>query len=243
MTETTTEVPASRLFVGGHSGNHGNDHCGEFANLTNAVHEAGNHASASAERAGYRATEAADDARYAAVDSAGNAGWRAVSTSHEEGRNLSNLLAQLARDVQVSGRSVEKELCGVQRDLAKDICGTKFDLGTAIERNGRSAELATEKTAAAISLQAQIVANNTQNLLISGFKDARYDAATHHADLAAKLAECCCELRTKITADGEATRALVAGIDRERATRDAVAAAAEIALLKAQLLASAGPGR
>lgn len=244
MAETTTEVPATRLFVGGSDHHHRkSDRSAEFATVVNAVHQAGEHASDSAERAGYRATEAADDARYAAVDSAGKAGYQAVAATTEEGRNLSNLLAQLARDVQASGRSVEKDICDIGRNLAQDLCGTKYDLGIAIERNGRSAELATEKTAASITLQNQLIATNTQNLMINGFKDARFDAATHHADLAAKLAECCCELKEKIAADGESTRALVNTFERDRAARDFASAQAEIAYLRSQLPFAGGVAR
>jgi hypothetical protein len=71
----------------------------------------------------------------------------------------------------------------------------KFEaLAVAVERNGRSAELATEKTAAAGILAIEKTS----------------------AAAALALAECCCEMRTAVHEEGEKTRALVSQIDRER---------------------------
>lgn len=98
---------------------------------------------------------------------------------------------------------------GNQYGSLKDaLCGLKFDVATAIERNGRSAELATEKTAAATILAIEKTA----------------------AAAALAAAECCCELRTAIAAEGEKNRALVSQIDRERLQ-------AELAVYKARALA------
>jgi hypothetical protein len=138
----------------------------------------------------------------------------------------------------------------------------------AVERNGRSAELATEKTGAAGQLTTEKVgaavatANasnfaNTQNLMITGFKDGRYDSATstasilagsaagfsaaalesckQHADLAAKMAACCCELKEAIHGEGTDTRDLINAIDGRRADRDLVDAKNEVTMLKLQL--------
>jgi len=138
-----------------------------------------------------------------------------------------------------------------------------------VEKNGRSGELATEKvgaagqlaterTAAAVaSANAQNFAN-TQNLLITGFKDGRYDAATltasilqgqvvgfkdgrydaavNQAAMQAALAECCCELKTAIAAEGDESRALMNAIDGRRADRELVDAKNEQTLLKLQLV-------
>jgi hypothetical protein len=138
----------------------------------------------------------------------------------------------------------------------------------AVERNGRSAELATEKTAAAGQLTTEKVgaavasANasnfaNTQNMLVTGFKDGRYDsatataailhgqvegfkdgrydAATNTAAMQAAMAKCCCELKEAIHAEGTDTRDLINAIDGRRADRDLVDSKNEVAMLKLQL--------
>lgn len=115
-----------------------------------------------------------------------------------------------------------------------------------IEKNGRSAELATEKVGAANQLATERTAaavatanasnfSNTQNLLVSGFKDGRFDAAVNTAALQSAIAECCCEVRTAIAAEACATRELVSSIDARRADRELVDSKGEATLLKLQL--------
>jgi hypothetical protein len=71
--------------------------------------------------------------------------------------------------------------------LEKEILTAKFDLSTAVERNGRSAELATEKTAA---------------------------ATIREIDLAkAEAAKCCCETEMRIAAS---TAAILAAISAQK---------------------------
>lgn len=131
------------------------------------------------------------------------------------------------------------------RDTVKDIAA----VGVSVEKNGAANQLATEKTAAAGVLateknaSANQLANrldfaNTQNLLISGFKDGRYDAAVNTAALQAALAECCCEVKELIREDGGKTRDLVAANEAAR-IRDDLAAAREENLF---LRLSAGNG-
>lgn len=138
----------------------------------------------------------------------------------------------------------------------------------AVEKNGRSSELATEKTGAAGQITTERTAAavasanasnfaNTQNLLITGFKDGRFDAATltasilqsqvvgfkdgrydaavNTAALQAALAECCCELKAAVASEGDETRGLITSIDGRRADRELVDAKSEATLLKLQL--------
>jgi len=71
-------------------------------------------------------------------------------------------------------------------------------LSTDVERNGRSSELATEKTAAAINLAVEK----------TGAAGA-LAAAMNAAALQAKIAECCCETQRTIAEDGQKTRDLI----------------------------------
>jgi len=100
--------------------------------------------------------------------------------------------------------SVKAEICGVKSDicgLGKEGASHAFGIVTAVERNGRSAELATEKTSAATILAIEKTA-----------AAAALAAAVNTAALQKEIAEICCCVRE----DGEKTRALVSQIDRER---------------------------
>jgi len=102
------------------------------------------------------------------------------------------------------GGSVKAEICGVKSDicgLGKEGASHAFGIVTAVERNGRSAELATEKTSAATILAIEKTA-----------AAAALAAAVNTAALQKEIAEICCCVRE----DGEKTRALVSQIDRER---------------------------
>lgn len=139
--------------------------------------------------------------------------------------------------------------------LDSDFLGAAIrDLDVAIERTGRSAELATEKIgaagvlasekhAAAIQLSTRLDFSNTQNLLISGFKDGRYDAAVNTAaiqtsaaenacKIQTQLAECCCEIKELVRAEAGVTRELVRSIDADRLADKLSDAKAEIQFLK-----------
>lgn len=132
----------------------------------------------------------------------------------------------------VDNHGAERAAEGIEAAHATDI---------AVEKNGAANELATEKTAAATQLANSLAFSNTQNLLISGFKDGRYDAAvnaaasalaaaTNTAAIQASLAECCCEIKEKITSDGQITRDRIDEInDLQQAVRLQVANAELIA--------------
>lgn len=64
----------------------------------------------------------------------------------------------------------------------------------AIEKIGAAQILATEKTSAALALQ----------------------ASQNHQTLSAQMAECCCEIKEKIAADGQLTRDLINSIESDR---------------------------
>jgi hypothetical protein len=163
---------------------------------------------------------------------------------------------------QISGTVVAVEKNGRSGELATEKTGAAGQLTT--EKVGAAGQLATERTAAAVAqANAQNFAN-TQNLLISGFKDGRFDAATltasilngqvvgfkdgrydaavNAAAIQAALAECCCELRTAVAKEGDETRTLMNAIDGRRADRELVDAKNEAALLKLQLVSAARPG-
>lgn len=124
-----------------------------------------------------------------------------------------------------------RDLLASQRFEGEHLRDALFDSIVAIEKVGAANQLATEKVAAASILavektsSANQLANrldfaNTQNLLISGFKDGRYDAAVNTAALQASIAECCCEVKELIREDGGKTRELVAANEAARIRDD-----------------------
>jgi hypothetical protein len=81
---------------------------------------------------------------------------------------ISGSLAQVLEQIGSSVVSVEKN--GRSAELA-------------VEKIGAAGQLATERTAAAVASANASNFANTQNLLIEGFKDGRYDAATLTASI------------------------------------------------------------
>lgn len=65
---------------------------------------------------------------------------------------------------------------------------------------------------------------DTQILSLSGFKDAQLFAAQNAAKISAELAECCCEVKELVRAEGTSTRELIQSTETQR-LRDALAAA------------------
>lgn len=92
---------------------------------------------------------------------------------------------------------------------------SKDQLVTAYQIEGRS-QVQAEKLAAAAVLQAEKLAAasvlQAEKLASAAALQAQQIAST----AAAQLAECCCELREKITADGNSTRAVLESNERER---------------------------
>lgn len=135
------------------------------------------------------------------------------------------------------------------RDTVKDIAA----VGLAVEKIGAAGELATEKVASATQLANALGFTNTQNLLISGFKDGRYDAASNLAaiqqvafenacSIKAQLAECCCEIKELVREDGEKTRSLVSTLDNQRLAVNLSDAKAEILALRAEAACAKSTG-
>lgn len=127
------------------------------------------------------------------------------------------------------------------------------DNHVAIEKVGAADQIATEKTAAATQLALSLASSNTNNLLISGFKDGRYDAAVNAAAVALASAtntaaiqknidDCCCEMKAaiddtedKILDDGQKTRDLINQLED-------LHHAVELADLKIELALAKGNG-
>ncbi len=128
----------------------------------------------------------------------------ARDTIREVSNSASHTVAEVSRGNQFNAKDradQDRYLAGEFRQLGVQsarvdsvIAAAARDVSDHVERNGRSAELATEKTGAATILAIEKTA----------------------AAAALALQECCCEIRTKIAEDGEKTRALVSQIDRER---------------------------
>jgi len=115
----------------------------------------------------------------------------------------------------------------------------------AVEKTGAANELSTEKVAAALGLANALGFTNTQNLLVNGFKDGRYDAcqntaaiqqvaAFNAAAIQRDLAECCCEIRAAILEDGGKTRDLISSINASNLAIQLVDAKNEILALQAK---------
>ncbi len=110
-------------------------------------------------------------------------------------------LAGEFRGLAVQSASFEARLQKDRTDAAEWDNERHRDLAKDVERNGRSAELATEKTAAATILAIEKTAAATALAI----RDARAEAE-----------KCCCEMKELVREQAGQTRDLISQIDRER---------------------------
>lgn len=131
----------------------------------------------------------------------GNHGWSDKDMQYAASVDRGEQVRDIIRDVGSSAAGV----------LAAAVAN-----GVAIEKNGRSTELAVEKTAAAnilenaknaaaINLNVEKIHTANQLEAAKNFAAVSLQATTFHADLASKMAECCCELKALVIA-GDAAR-------------------------------------
>lgn len=110
--------------------------------------------------------------------------------------------------------------------LGHTVNSTAATTQIAVEKTGAANELATEKVGAANNLANALGFTNTQNILINGFKDSRYDvcqstaqiqqlAAFNAAALAKSLEECCCEIKRIVLEEAGKTRDLVSSVNAD----------------------------
>ena len=92
----------------------------------------------------------------------------------------------LERDIFNTNQNVSTSACQTQRDVLE----TKYDLGTKVLENRFNC------SQNACNTQKEVLQNS-------------YDNALQTQTLSAQMAQCCCDLKTAIHAEGESTRALI----------------------------------
>lgn len=104
----------------------------------------------------------------------------------------------LERDLFNTNQNVSNSACQTQRDVLE----SKYDIGTQVLEN---------------RFNCSQNACNTQKEIIQN----RYDNALQTQTISAQMAECCCDLKTAIHAEGEATRNMIQS-DKIEQLRDQV---------------------
>lgn len=104
----------------------------------------------------------------------------------------------LERDIFNTNQNVSNSACQTQRDVLE----TKYDLGTQVLEN---------------RFNCSQNACNTQKEILQN----RYDNALQTQTLSAEISSCCCDLKTAIHAEGEATRNMIQS-DKIEQLRDQV---------------------
>lgn len=181
-----------------------------------------------------------------------------------EGRHLSDALCENKEAIRMEGCDGREVTKDTYANLLQEVMrqGAKTDLIQ--EKNYANIQLLEEKNYTSTLLELQKakydLAKNTDNgfnfvekLMINGFKDARFDAAQNQmatqlafkeqallsrelaCEAAKQLAECCCELKERIAADGQRTRDLLNEQARLEAVRRDQERTAEIFYLKSKL--------
>lgn len=100
-----------------------------------------------------------------------------------------------------NGESMRREF-GNTNEAVRDFA---LSTGVAIERTSASGQLVTETNAAANLLAIKEAALSLQ-----------LQASQNHASLSAQMAECCCDVKSTILADGQKTRDLINSIEADR---------------------------
>ena len=115
----------------------------------------------------------------------------------------------------------------------------QHDIGTAIQATAGAAALALAMNSDAIKAQNASFNSALQSALCVGFGSVNSAIAQGVLTITSKQEMCCCDVKTTLLAavkdDGETTRALIAGIDRDRLTANLVTSKDEVTALKAQI--------
>ncbi len=105
----------------------------------------------------------------------------------ESRADVKNAIQGSHQDVKNAIFDTSRQLCETGHNLDVAITAAAAASALGIEKGFAASQLATERGFANAATLANTIATNTTNMLISGFKDARYDAATNTAALQAAL--------------------------------------------------------
>lgn len=125
----------------------------------------------------------------------------------------------IKRDIFGTNQNVSNTACQTQRDvldtkygLGSEIQTNRYNLGTEIMQNRFNC------SQNACNTQKEIMQNrydnaigqaNLQKDMLLGQASAQKDLLLGNKDIQAQMAQCCCDLKTAMHAEGEATRALI----------------------------------
>lgn len=172
----------------------------------------------------------------------------------------------------VNGLNATAEAARDTVDAVRDAISATNNIGnlnlSSTERNGGESRATTERAAGVIRDQIAQSANQaardhgtlmgelcdvrkemsdgfgtTQLEMVKGHGKLELEMCKQHADLAAKLAECCCEVKELVRAENSATRELMQSQELDNANRRASEAQNELNLLKIQAGVLGGLGR
>lgn len=128
------------------------------------------------------------------------------------GNNVANdsLLNEefIKRDIFNTNQNVSNTACQTQRDvldtkygLGSEIQTNRYNLGTEIMQNRFNC------SQNACTTQKEVMQNRYDNAI--GQANLQKDLLLGNKDIQAQMAQCCCDLKTAMHAEGEATRALI----------------------------------
>lgn len=128
------------------------------------------------------------------------------------GNNVANdsLLNEefIKRDIFNTNQNVSNTACQTQRDvldtkygLGSEIQTNRYNLGTEIMQNRFNC------SQNACTTQKEVMQNRYDNAI--GQANLQKDILLGNKDIQAQMAQCCCDLKTAMHAEGEATRALI----------------------------------
>lgn len=139
------------------------------------------------------------------------------------GNNVANdgLLNEefIKRDIFSTNQNVSSTGCQTQRDvldtkygLGTEVLTNRYNLGTEIMQNRFNCSqnaCNTQKEVMQSRYDNAIGQANLQKDMLLGQASAQRDLMLGNKDIQAQMAQCCCDLKTAIHAEGESTRALI----------------------------------
>lgn len=176
------------------------------------------------------------------------------SVLQQDSAHTLGLTQRISDEAATTNRTVGDGFTATQQGLyaaSRERCENTKDTIREVTDGFRFTNLKQCEDTASIVREIDKTENRLNVRLVEGFKDGvlrsfQSEAALEKSiaeskfELSKQLAECCCEIREKITADGADTRALVNSIERDRQAQLLSDAKAEIQFLRAQ---TTGPGR
>lgn len=163
-----------------------------------------------------------------------DSGRQVVDGGVDRERSVSDRVQSRADHVEDKVGEEARETRGRLMDAYRDQRSDMKDLGAFLSESDRDL---TRDLRDGFAAQIRQACDNTAALTrdaVSNFKDLLINQHAMQAEMSAKMAECCCEIKALVIKEGAAGRDLSRQIEQERTARELVTAQHEVLFLRTQ---------